>query len=44
MAYEALLAILNKANDSTKISYYARGLNSLITYFLDHPTKKEKGF
>ncbi|CAD8150784.1 unnamed protein product [Paramecium pentaurelia] len=44
MAYEALLAILNKANDSTKISYYQRGLNQLITYFLDHPTKKEKGF
>ncbi|CAK62210.1 unnamed protein product (macronuclear) [Paramecium tetraurelia] len=44
IAYEALLAILNKANDSTKIGYYQRGLNQLITYFLDHPLKKEQGF
>ncbi|CAD8147457.1 unnamed protein product [Paramecium octaurelia] len=44
IAYKALLAILNKANDSTKIGYYSRGLNQLITYFLDHPIKKEEGF
>ncbi|CAD8072067.1 unnamed protein product [Paramecium sonneborni] len=44
MAYEALLAILNKANDSTKVSYYTRGLNQLIIYFLNHKIKKDQGF